>query len=180
MPIMTLSNSELLDPFSQLEQDHLEVDELFDQYSELQAEKADGLDDLKREIVQTICDKLNLHSQLEEEIIYPALGAELDQPELIEDAKADHSYAAELISHLEAMDPSDGAFDDTVQQLMQEVRDHVLTEESEIFPLARESGLDMEMLAMSLQRRRGELEPQLPGEDDDPSQASDRDQSARF
>lgn len=70
---MTLSNSELLDPFSQLEQDHLEVDELFDQYSELQAEKADGLDDLKREIVQTICDKLNLHSQLEEEIIYPAL-----------------------------------------------------------------------------------------------------------
>jgi hypothetical protein len=73
----TLSGSSGSDPFSILEQDHQEVDELFDQYSQAD-EDIDDADDLvavKSGLVQEICERLTLHARIEEEVVYPELRA---------------------------------------------------------------------------------------------------------
>ncbi|MBC7778964.1 MAG: hemerythrin domain-containing protein [Proteobacteria bacterium] len=162
----------MTDPFESLEQDHQDVDELFDQFAQMEDDEEGEVDAAKIEIVEMICQKLNLHAQLEEEIVYPELQAVIDQPELIDEAEAEHAAAKELIAQLETMDPSDPEFDSTVELLAQSIRAHVAKEESEIFPMGRESSMDFSRVSASLDARRIELDPEMDDSDDDDEEES--------
>jgi iron-sulfur cluster repair protein YtfE (RIC family) len=155
---MSLSRS-ASDPFSILEQDHQEMDELFDQYSQAEddLEEGDDLLSVRFALVEEICEQLTLHARIEEEILYPELRAAIEQPELIDESEVEHATARDLIAQLESMEPEDPELDLTVETLAHCVRAHMAREETELFPMAREAGLDVERLAAAIEALRLEL-----------------------
>lgn len=170
--MMTLAST---DPFSTLEQDHQEVDELFDRFSQVEDDGAEGLDfaTTKAELLQQILMKLTIHTRLEEEIIYPELRAVIEQPDLIDEAEMDHETASDLMAQLSEMQMDDPELDVTVETLAQIIRAHVAQEESEIFQMGRDSDLDAERVASALESFRLELmqEASMPRRDDDSGRA---------
>lgn len=153
------------DPFSMLEQDHQEVDELFDQYSQAEddVDDEDDLIETKMDLIAEICAKLTMHAQIEEEVVYPELRAAIDQPELIDESEIEHSTAKDLIAQLEEMEADDPEMDLTVETLAQCIRAHVAKEESEVFPMAREAGVDVERIAAAIEALKLELTEEQTG-----------------
>lgn len=157
-------SSATTDPFSILEQDHEQVDELFDQYSQVDEdfEDDDELIDARMGLVEEICEKLTMHARIEEEIVYPELRAAIEQPELIDESGIEHAIAKDLIAQLESMDADDPEMDLTVETLAQCIRAHVAKEESEVFPMARAAGLDVDRIAIAIKSLRLELMQEGP------------------
>jgi len=132
-----------MDATTLLEQDHRKVEDLFARYENEQDES----------ILQQICRELELHTALEEELVYPRL-AELDRA-MVERAEEEHAEARELIAQIEAGDP-DAAL--LANQLQMAIQHHVSQEESEAFPLMRERmGDQLEALGDQLDQRRRKL-----------------------
>lgn len=152
-------SSSTTDPFSILEQDHEEVDELFDEYSEADEDFEDEEDLIaaKMSLIEEICEKLTIHARIEEEIVYPELRAAIEQPELIDESEIEHSIAKDLIAQLESMDADDPELDLTVETLAQCIRAHVAKEETEVFPMAREAGVDFDRISAAIESLRLEL-----------------------
>ncbi|MBY0437407.1 MAG: hemerythrin domain-containing protein [Burkholderiales bacterium] len=156
----SLSGSSRSDPFSILEQDHQEIDDLFDQYTQADDDSDDGEDILamKAALVQELCLKLSLHARIEEEVVYPELRAAIDQPELIDESEIEHATASDLMAQLEAMEADDPDMDLTVEALAQCIRAHVATEETDVFPMAREAGIDVDRIVNAIDALRVEIE----------------------
>lgn len=131
-----------------LDDDHNAVVRLFEQY------KAAHDDNRRRVLAQQICQELLVHTQIEDEIFYPAfLRATKDQP-LVRDAKHEHQEAREMIRKLQDT-PTDA-------HLMLELEDailhHVNDEREKMFPEARKAAnLDLMQLAQQLEARKMEL-----------------------
>jgi hemerythrin superfamily protein len=126
-----------------LEQDHRKVDGLFADYDERQ--DADTL--------EQICSELEVHTTIEEEIVYPRL-AELDQ-ELARHAEEEHAEAKDLIAQIRAGDPDTPIL---AQQLQKAIQQHVHEEESQTFPLLRERlGGQLEQMGDQAQERKEQL-----------------------
>jgi hemerythrin superfamily protein len=126
-----------------LQQDHRTVEGLFGQYKSTQdAATADQ-----------ICQELERHATVEEEIVYPRL-AEID-PELEQHAEEEHATAKELIAKIRSR-PDDAAR--LVEQLQQSVQHHVEEEESKAFPALRQRLADeLDDLGKAVERRKQEL-----------------------
>ena len=81
---MKQSTSEMSRPTQQdaiaiLTEDHQNVEKLFKQFEKLmKAESDEG----KVELVQSICNELTIHAQIEEEIFYPALRSALSDQQV--------------------------------------------------------------------------------------------------
>ncbi|WP_425258908.1 hemerythrin domain-containing protein [Rubrivivax sp. RP6-9] len=144
-----------VDALALLGADHGNVRELFVEYHELA--RGDGMDAVRLDLVAQICNALSVHAAIEEEIFYPAARDALGDPGWIEKAEREHAEARTLIEQLQAMDPSEGDYDSTVQQLQDAVDMHVQEEEDLLFPQARESHLDMMSLGLQMAERRDEL-----------------------
>jgi len=126
-----------------LQHDHRTVEGLFSQYKSTQ-------DDA---IVEQICQELERHATVEEEIVYPRL-AEID-PELEQHAEEEHATAKELIAQIRSQ-PGDAAR--LVEQLQQSVQHHVEEEESKAFPALRQRlGDELDDLGKAVEQRKQEL-----------------------
>ncbi|HEX3244585.1 MAG TPA: hemerythrin domain-containing protein [Chloroflexota bacterium] len=121
-----------MDAVRVLEQDHHEIEMLFDQY-----ERA-GVEEQPR-LIERVCFQLEAHTRAEEETFYPAVRSALGQDgvELVEEALAEHTRVARLIQEIRAFRPGDELMERKFAVLMDEVRYHVDEEESEMFPLVR-------------------------------------------
>jgi hemerythrin-like domain-containing protein len=124
-----------------LEQDHREAKGFFDDY-----EKLDNAEQ-KEALAVKICIALRVHTEIEEEIFYPAAREKLQSPELIDEAIVEHAAAKQLIDEIEAMEGGDPLLDAKVKVLGEQIRHHVEEEESELFPKLRDGKLDEEGLA---------------------------------
>ncbi|WP_030245680.1 hemerythrin domain-containing protein [Streptomyces sp. NRRL S-350] len=131
--------------------DHREVEKLF---QHLQAGGGDRVAVLDR-----VGALLIAHSRAEEERVYPVVATdapgEKDQMAHSED---EHAQAEHLIRRLQATDPQSKHFDTLVAELVEAVRHHVETEESEILPALRQA-MDEERLrelGVKFQERREE------------------------
>ncbi|MES2296091.1 MAG: hemerythrin domain-containing protein [Pseudomonadota bacterium] len=142
-----------------LKADHERIKQLFREFESLKG--SNDKDARKAELSEEICQELNLHAMLEDELFYPAVRSAIDNDELIDEAEVEHAGAKDLISQLEVMYPGDDHFDATVAVLTEEVERHIEREENDIFPAARKSGLDLRDLAEKLQARKEELEEDL-------------------
>lgn len=80
-----------------------------------------------------IKDALELHTEIEETIFYPALESFAETSSLIEQSYGEHQ---ELTDLLEEMTPGESAWDDQVSKLRDLVTKHADKEESELFPKA--------------------------------------------
>ncbi len=134
-----------------LRADHKLVSGLFSEY-----EKARSLAK-KKTLVAQICTELTVHAQVEEEIFYPAFKQALKDKELVPEATVEHETLKELIAQLEGVEPEGEMFEAKVKVLSEYVKHHVKEEQTEMFPKAESSSLDMVELGAALIERKAEL-----------------------
>ena len=139
------------DAIALLEADHQEVDALFDHYEDL----TDDAD--KKSVATEICLALKVHTQIEEEIFYPAARDATGDADLLDEAAVEHAGAKTLIAEIEAMQPGQPLYDAKITVLGEQVRHHVEEEEEELFPEMRETKLDLDKLGAKLAARKSEL-----------------------
>ena len=152
------------DAIALLESDHTAVQRLFKRFEKLK--DGEGNDEEKAELVRHICDELKVHTQIEEEIFYPAVRDAIDDDALMDEAEVEHAGAKETISHLESMHPGDELYDAKVTVLGEYVNHHIKEEEGRMFPEVRKSGLDTKALGTQMMERKHELQDQTERESD--------------
>lgn len=137
-----------------LEQDHRKVEKAFEKYEQLGPQAYVH----KKELADSICEDLIIHTKIEEELFYPAVRKGLsDSRSLLNEAKVEHDSAKDLIKQIQAMGSDEELFDAKVKVLSEHIAHHVKEEEEEIFPPMRDSTIDMEGLGEKMQRRQQEL-----------------------
>lgn len=137
-----------------LKQDHDKVKQAFAEYEKLGPYAYVG----KKKLADEICAELELHTRLEEEIIYPAFrDCFMDEKALANEAKVEHDSAKALIAEIKQMDADEELFDAKVKVLSEYIDHHVKEEENEMFPLMQKSKLDLVMIGEKLAQRKQQL-----------------------
>ena len=150
----TTATTKTQDAVALLKADHKEVHAMFEEYEGL----GDRANVSKNKLVAKICKALKIHTQIEEEIFYPAVRqASKDTEDMVDEAVVEHASAKDLIAQLEEMDPEDDLYDAKVKVLGELIDHHVEEEEEEMFPKARKLKLDMDALGEEMALRRDEL-----------------------
>jgi hypothetical protein len=139
------------DAIKLLKDDHKEVKTWFKQYEDLEEDAE------KQALADKICLALTVHTQIEEEIYYPAAREAIDDDDLLDEAEVEHASAKQLIAEIQALKAGDRLFDAKVTVLGEYVSHHVEEEESEMFPESRHSGLDLKALGAEMAARKAEL-----------------------
>jgi hemerythrin superfamily protein len=139
-----------------LKADHKEVSDLAERFERARAPR-------KKQIAATICKMLTIHATIEEEIFYPAARevADHELEELLNEASVEHESVKDLVAQIEAMlqqSDDEGMFEAKVKVLAEYVKHHVREEEREMFPLIRDTDLDLKALGEQLEARKSELQ----------------------
>jgi hemerythrin superfamily protein len=145
-----------------LKADHKLVSDLFDQYEKTRSTAK------KKALVASICMELGVHAKAEEEIFYPAVKAALKDKELVPEATVEHATMKELMAQVEGKEPDGEMFDAKIKVLSEYVKHHVKEEETEMFPKARKTKLDMKALGAQIAARKDELKASWPLSEDKP------------
>lgn len=135
-----------------LERDHRQVEELFEQYSQLRAADA-----AKADLAQKICLALEVHAQIEEELFYPRARAATKDNDLIDESLVEHATVKTLIGEIEEMDVGDELYDAKVRVLGEMVKHHIHEEEQELFPEIEAAKVDLAALGKELSARKNAL-----------------------
>ncbi len=151
------------DAIALLMEDHRRVEQLFKEAEKLGDEDTDEL----QGIVEEACTELTIHSQLEEELVYPVFRDAIEDEDLVLEAEVEHQSAHDLIAALEAMDPTDERYKATFTVLGEYVMHHVREEEKEMFPQAKKSDIDLSAMAEELRTRKEELKAELEGTEEE-------------
>lgn len=144
---------ETADAIALLKADHRKVEELFAQFEKASATNR------KRELAEQICLELTVHTQIEEEIFYPACEGAIEE-DLLKEAYVEHDGAKVLISEIEAGGPGDEFYDAKVKVLSEMIEHHVEEEEKRVegmFSQARKAGVDVDALGAEMAARKAEL-----------------------
>ena len=142
------------DAIALLKADHREVEDLFEQFVKA---RDDGR---KQDLATQICTALKVHTQIEEEIFYPAFLEATEDTDLHHEAEIEHDGAKQLIAKIEASSPDDDYFDSMVSVLSEMIKHHVKEEEQAggMFAEARKSDMDLDQLGEQMAQRKSELE----------------------
>ena len=142
-----------MNAISLLMKDHKNVKALFAQY--------EGLSDrsfaTKKKLADQICHELTVHTQVEEEIFYPAVRRPIHDGDLMDEAVVEHASAKELIAQILAMDPSEDLYDAKVTVLSEQIEHHVKEEEGDMFPKVRKTSVDLDALGEQMAARKEQL-----------------------
>jgi hemerythrin superfamily protein len=159
------SGTQAQDAIAMLMADHKKVKKLFADFDKL---KEEGSDEDKSAIVSQICNELKIHTELEEEIFYPAVRKAIDDSDLMDEALVEHAGAKDLIAQLEDASPDDDLYDAKVTVLGEQIEHHVKEEEGAMFPKAKKAKVDTEALGAAMLKRKIALidETGMNAEDD--------------
>ncbi|HTZ80400.1 MAG TPA: hemerythrin domain-containing protein [Stellaceae bacterium] len=143
---------------SLLKKDHRDVEEMFDEYEQLDEEKE------KFDLFKKIALALKVHTAIEEEIFYPGERGEVED-DILDEAHVEHQSAKEMIAEIEKMKPGDQYYDAKVKVLGEYIKHHVKEEEQPggIFAQAKKGEADLDEMGKELQSRKQELMKQLAG-----------------
>ena len=144
--------------FELLEQDHREVEELFDEYDELKED-----DNRKGELAEKICLSLKVHAQIEEEIFYPQAREATKDNDLIDEAVVEHATVKSLIGEIEAMEVGAELYDAKMRVLGEMVKHHIKEEEEELFPELEATQMDLDAVGKEIAERKEELMSEMQG-----------------
>ena len=133
-----------------LKADHKKVKALFAQYEEATPRK-------QQDIAQTVIEELEIHAELEEELIYPAVRKGTKDDKLMNEATEEHHLVHVLIAELKELDPRDATFIAKFTVLGELVKHHVKEEEGEMFPQAQKAKIDWEALKAEVMERKEQL-----------------------
>lgn len=146
------------DALQMLRDDHKHVKDIFKQFEECDDSRQ------KRQLVQAAIHKLRIHTQLEEQILFPAMrkGAGIDGID-IDVSHEEHHVAEMLIDELAAY-RSTPAMDAKFLVLADGVRHHIDDEEADILPQAAELGRKrIDELGEEMEKLRARLEQVMAG-----------------
>ena len=133
--------------------DHSHVLVTFHQYT------ATARPSVKKALADTICDALEIHATMEEEVFYPVIRRLNPNEPVIQKSEPEHDEMRRMIAELRATEPSDERHDALLHELMRDVMHHVADEETVLLPEA-ERLLDKDRLSelgAAMTRRRLEL-----------------------
>lgn len=127
---MTMFNLKQLSPTitDMIRFDHSHVMVTFHQYSK------DKRPTVKKALADTICDALEIHATLEEEIFYPVMRQRDAKQPFIHEAEPEHDEMRRIIAQLRRTSGTDPRHDDLVMELMRDVMHHVADEETKLLP----------------------------------------------
>jgi len=141
------------DAIGLLKADHRQVETWFEQFESSRSA------DKKKTLARQVCQALTVHTQIEEEIFYPAFLEATDDKDTHHEAEVEHQGAKRLIAEIESSGPDDDYYDAKMKVLSEMIKHHVKEEEQRdgMFARARQSDLDLKALGEQLAARKGEL-----------------------
>lgn len=139
------------DAIALLKADHAAVSGLFAEY------QMTHLATNKKALVAEICTALSVHTQIEQEIFYPAVTAALKDELQASEATLEHARLKGLIGQLEGVEPDGKLYDAKVKVLSEAVKHHIKDEQTETFPKAQAASLDMAELGARMAARKAKL-----------------------
>ena len=141
------------DAVSVLKADHRQVEGWFSQFEKARSEAR------KQDLATRICKALKVHTQIEEEIFYPAFLEQAQEEDLHHEAIVEHDGARKLIAQIEAASPGDEYYDAKVTVLSEMIKHHVKEEEQPggMFAKAKQSDMDLQALGAELTSRKQAL-----------------------
>ena len=142
------------DAIAILKADHRQVEQWFEQFVKTRSGPR------KETLARQICHALQVHTQVEAEIFYPAFLEATGEKDIHHEAQVEHNGAKKLIAEIENSGPDDDYFDAKVTVLSEMIKHHVREEEKNggMFAEARKSDLDLKQLGERLAARKAELE----------------------
>ena len=108
----------------------------------------------KKKLVAEICKELTIHTQLEDEIFYPAFKQALKDHELVPEGLVEHQSVKDLIALVE---PGGDEYNARVKVMGELVEHHIKEEHKDMFPKAKKSKLDLVELGARMFERKQEL-----------------------
>jgi hemerythrin superfamily protein len=141
------------DAVALLKADHRQVEEWFEQFESTRS------DDRKKKLAGQICQALEVHTKIEEEIFYPAFLEATEEEDIHHEAEVEHAGAKKLIAEIEGSGPDDEYYDAKVKVLSEMIKHHVKEEEQRdgMFAKARQADMDLKELGQQLAARKEEL-----------------------
>ncbi len=141
-----------------LKADHREVEGWFDDYEQLDDDAE------KQALFGKIALALKVHTQVEEEILYPEERGDVED-DVLDEAYVEHQGAKDLIAQIEGMTPADEYYDAKVKVLGEYIKHHVKEEEQPggLFAQAKKGDEDLEEMGERIKARKKELMAQLGG-----------------
>ncbi len=159
------------DAIGLLKADHRQVEQWFGEFESARS------DSRKQTLATNICKALKVHTQIEEEIFYPAFLEATEEEDIHHEAEVEHAGAKNLIAQIEASDPGDEYFDAKVTVLSEMIKHHVKEEEQSggMFAKARQADMDLKGLGEQLAARKAQL---MNGEERDGNSVGRRSRSS--
>ena len=142
------------DAVALLKADHKQVKTWFEQFEKSRSS------DVKQKLANNICKALTVHTEIEEEIFYPAFLAATKDKDMHHEAVVEHDGAKKLIAEIEKSSPADDYFDSKVHVLSEMIKHHVKEEEqpSGMFAEAKQAKkMDLKALGAEMSARKSEL-----------------------
>jgi hemerythrin superfamily protein len=148
--------SKPLDAVALLKADHRQVEEWFEQFDSARSAAK------KKQLATNICTALKVHTEIEEEIFYPAFLKATKDEDMHHEAVVEHDGAKKLIAEIESMGPEDDYYDAKVTVLSEMIKHHVKEEEQPggMFAESKKSKMDLVELGAELAARKQELTQQ--------------------
>ncbi|BCA54498.1 hypothetical protein W02_16380 [Nitrospira sp. KM1] len=137
--------------FSILENEHRKLEKLFSEFEKADTKRRSG-------IAHEALTTLEIHTAVEEEIVYPAINRTIKDEGMIDEAREEHHVVKFLIHELHKMSPGSKAYAPKFKVLGELVQHHAKEEEREMFPEAESHGIDSQSLAKQVIARQARLE----------------------
>jgi hemerythrin superfamily protein len=142
------------DAVALLKADHAQVKKWFEEFEKTRS------DSKKQRLATDICSALTVHTQIEEEIFYPAFLSATKDKDMHHEAVIEHDGAKKLIADIQGSTPADDYFDSKVHVLSEMIKHHVKEEEQPggMFAEAKQSKkMDLLALGAELASRKKQL-----------------------
>jgi len=141
------------DPIALLEADHRDVEKMFKAFESARREER------KAVLAAKVCKALRVHTEIEEEIFYPAFLEATGEEDMNDEAVIAHDVARKLIAEIEEMSPGEDFYDAKMKVLSEIIAHHVEEEEERggMFARMRKSSIDLDVLGGEMAARKKEL-----------------------
>jgi len=133
-----------------LREDHRKVQELFEEF-----ENADHRS--RPRLAEQVLMELEVHTKLEEGLLYPAIREVVNEEALVDKAREEHHVATLLIKELRKMQPRDERYSAKFQVLAESVQHHIEEEESQLLPQIEELDIDLSELGQKALAQKEKL-----------------------
>lgn len=126
-----------MDIFSLLHQDHENVATIFKKFEAMTKQETP---ETGERLFNELYTELNLHAQVEEDIVYPFFEEKPETRDIVEESLKEHEEIESLLAELKGMRPDDSNWKEwksKLDDLKEQVEHHVREEEGEFFPKAQ-------------------------------------------